>query len=153
MIVLQRRDFLMMGLLVLVVEFLGFIFIPMSLKQTPIVIESTVITLHEKTAIKFEATGYYLGRPYDTITKSGSLVINKGAIKIGEVAVFTIAVDPQVISLGSLVYIDSLGLAIATDTGPKIQGMKVDICFTNSQQALNWGKRKVTLTMIRQGKE
>ena len=153
MIVLQRRDFLIMGLLVLVVEFLGFILIPMSLKQTPIVIKPAVVILHEKITSEFEATGYYLGKPYDTITKSGAFVINKGAIKIGEIEIFTIAVDPQVIPLGSLVYIDSLGLAIATDTGPKIQGMKIDICFSDSQQALSWGKRKVMITMIRTGKE
>lgn len=151
MIILQRRDFLMMGLLILVVEFLGLVIFPTAILRAPIIVEPTTITLQNRVASEFETTGYFIGKPYDTVTKSGTFVINKGAIKIGETEIFTIAVDPQVISLGSLVYIDSLGLAIATDTGPKIQGMKIDICFSNSQQALSWGKRRVMLTMIQQG--
>ncbi|KKK88868.1 hypothetical protein LCGC14_2738860, partial [marine sediment metagenome] len=48
----------------------------------------------------------------------------------------------------SLVYIDSLGLALATDTGKKIKGRLIDICFTDMDEASEWGRRDVKLYML-----
>ena len=44
----------------------------------------------------------------------------------------TIAVDPRVIPLGSLVYVENYGKAIAADTGGAIQGNIIDV-FVNSE--------------------
>jgi 3D (Asp-Asp-Asp) domain-containing protein len=110
-----------------------------------------VVVIREAQRSEFEATGYAIGPPYSTITKLGHPVFNKGSITIGGMDVFTIAVDPKVIPLGSIVYIDSLGMAMATDTGPKIKGMIIDVCFANMQEAMSWGRRKVSVTVLRRG--
>ena len=109
-----------------------------------------VIENHQSTT--FEATGYAIGHPYNTITKNGQPVINKGFMQIGGIDIFTIAVDPKIIPLGSLVYIDSLGLALATDTGKAIKGMLIDICFTNIDDATKWGRRDIQVYVLRRSK-
>lgn len=60
----------------------------------------------------------------------------------------TIAVDPSVIPLGSKVYIDGYGYAVASDTGASIKGNKIDVYFNSYNEACNWGSRKVNLTII-----
>lgn len=121
-------------------------FSPPPTPPTPII----VIENHQSTT--FEATGYAIGHPYNTITKNGQPVINKGFMQVGGVDIFTIAVDPKIIPLGSLVYIDSLGLALATDTGRKIKGMLIDICFVSMDDAIKWGRRDIQVYVLKRSK-
>lgn len=58
------------------------------------------------------------------------------------------AVDPSVIPLGTKLYIPGYGYAVALDTGGAIKGMRIDLCFNNRQDALNWGRRKVTVYIV-----
>lgn len=51
----------------------------------------------------------------------------------------TIAVDPRIIPLGSKVYVEGYGLAIAEDTGGAIKGNKIDVYFPSHSEALQWG--------------
>ncbi|NLZ47521.1 MAG: DUF348 domain-containing protein [Clostridiales bacterium] len=51
----------------------------------------------------------------------------------------TIAVDPRVIPLGTKVYVEDYGFAIAEDTGGAIKGNKIDVYFPSHSQALQWG--------------
>ena len=53
----------------------------------------------------------------------------------------TIAVDPRVIPLGSLVYVEGYGEAIAADTGGAVKGNVVDIYVDSYSEAINWGRR------------
>ena len=59
----------------------------------------------------------------------------------------TIAVDPAVINLGSVVYFEGVdGLVsgyIAEDTGGAIKGNKIDLFFDSHQDALDWGIKEV----------
>lgn len=100
---------------------------------------------------KFVATGYAIGKPYSTITKAGEPLINMGWLNVGGMNVVTIAVDPKVIPLGSVVYVEGIGLGLATDTGRLIKGKKIDICFQNMNAAMDWGKQDVKVYMLRQG--
>ena len=59
-----------------------------------------------------------------------------------------IAVDPKVIPLGSRVWVEGYGYAIAGDTGGAIKGNKVDLFMPNKQDALNWGRRTVTVRLV-----
>lgn len=59
-----------------------------------------------------------------------------------------IAVDPSVIPLGSKVEIPGYGVFIAGDTGGAIKGNKIDIHFSTVQQALNWGRRTITIKIL-----
>lgn len=57
----------------------------------------------------------------------------------------TIAVDPDVIPLGTHVYVNGREY-IAEDTGSGINDHTIDVFFNSHQQALQWGKRTVTVT-------
>jgi 3D (Asp-Asp-Asp) domain-containing protein len=59
-----------------------------------------------------------------------------------------IAVDPSIIPLGTKVYVEGYGYAIAADTGGAIHGYKIDIFMPSRQQALQWGRRTVKVTII-----
>lgn len=52
-----------------------------------------------------------------------------------------VAVDPRVIPLGSLVYVEGYGEAIAADTGGAVKGNVVDIYVDSYSEAVNWGRR------------
>lgn len=59
-----------------------------------------------------------------------------------------IAVDPNIIPLGTKVYVEGYGYAIAADTGGAIRGHKIDIFMPSRQQALQWGRRIVRVTIL-----
>ena len=53
----------------------------------------------------------------------------------------TISVDPSVIPLGALVYVDGYGKAIASDTGGAIQGNIIDVYVNSNSDAISWGRQ------------
>jgi 3D (Asp-Asp-Asp) domain-containing protein len=57
------------------------------------------------------------------------------------------AVDPSVIPLGSHMVVPGYGEAIAADTGGAIIGDTIDLWFPSVRQALDWGRRVVTITV------
>lgn len=59
-----------------------------------------------------------------------------------------VAVDPEVIPLGTRLYIPGYGFAIAADTGSAIVGDRIDLCFNSGWQAINWGVRDVTVFIL-----
>ena len=56
-----------------------------------------------------------------------------------------IAVDPSVIPLGSTVYVEGYGEAIAGDIGGAITGNKIDLFMPEQQDALNFGRQNLTI--------
>ncbi len=61
----------------------------------------------------------------------------------------TVAVDPRVIPLGTKLYIEGYGLAIAEDTGGAVIGNKVDVYFDSYAEAANWGRRQVNVYILK----
>ncbi|MET1248174.1 3D domain-containing protein [Sporolactobacillus sp. STCC-11] len=59
-----------------------------------------------------------------------------------------IAVDPRVIPLGARVMIPGYGVYIAGDTGGAIKGNRIDVHFASRDQALNFGRRTMTITVL-----
>jgi N-acetylmuramoyl-L-alanine amidase len=59
-----------------------------------------------------------------------------------------IAVDPSVIPLGSKVWVEGYGEAIAGDTGGAIKGNKIDVHVPDQGTALNWGRKTVTVKVL-----
>ncbi|TYR78323.1 DUF348 domain-containing protein [Priestia megaterium] len=59
-----------------------------------------------------------------------------------------IAVDPSVIPLGSKVYVEGYGYAVAADTGGDIKGTRIDVFFSDKAQAYKWGRRSVKIKVL-----
>jgi 3D (Asp-Asp-Asp) domain-containing protein len=59
-----------------------------------------------------------------------------------------IAVDPKIIPLGTRVYVEGYGEAIADDTGGKIKGHRIDVAFNTHRKAINWGVKYVKVRIL-----
>jgi 3D (Asp-Asp-Asp) domain-containing protein len=59
-----------------------------------------------------------------------------------------VAVDPRVIPLGSHLYIPGYGSAVAGDTGGAIHGNRVDLGFNSDSDAMQFGRRSITVYVL-----
>nr|WP_033543426.1 G5 and 3D domain-containing protein [Planococcus sp. CAU13] len=59
-----------------------------------------------------------------------------------------IAVDPSVIPLGSKVWVEGYGHAIAGDTGGAIKGNKIDLFMPDRSAALAFGRKQVKIKVL-----
>jgi 3D (Asp-Asp-Asp) domain-containing protein len=59
-----------------------------------------------------------------------------------------ISVDPTIIPLGSKVYVEGYGEAIAGDTGGAIKGNKIDVFIPSQQDAINFGVKQLKVTIL-----
>ena len=56
-----------------------------------------------------------------------------------------VAVDPSVIPLGSIVWIQGLGTFLATDTGSLVKGAHLDVFGLSYAEAIEWGVQERTV--------
>ena len=75
------------------------------------------------------------------ITATGINIRENTGIKV-------VAVDPKVIPLGSKVWVEGYGYAIAGDTGGAIKGNKIDILVHSKAEAYKWGRKKVRIKVL-----
>ncbi|MBC2397852.1 uncharacterized protein YabE (DUF348 family) [Clostridium tetanomorphum] len=61
----------------------------------------------------------------------------------------TVAVDPRVIPLGTKLYIEGYGYAIAADEGTGVKGNFVDVFFDTYKEACNWGLKYVNVYIVK----
>lgn len=59
-----------------------------------------------------------------------------------------IAVDPKIIAMGSKVYVEGYGYAIAADTGGAIRGNRIDVFFPTFRQCIDWGRKSVHIYVL-----
>jgi uncharacterized protein YabE (DUF348 family) len=59
-----------------------------------------------------------------------------------------IAVDPSVIPLGTKVYVEGYGYAVAADTGSAIKGNKIDVFLSSKSAAYRWGSKRVKIKIL-----
>jgi 3D (Asp-Asp-Asp) domain-containing protein len=92
--------------------------------------------------IEVEATAY---TPYDEgmsgITATGINIRKDPNMKL-------IAVDPTVIPLGSKVWVEGYGEAIAGDTGGAIKGNRIDVLKPTKEEAFQWGRKTVKIRVL-----
>lgn len=60
----------------------------------------------------------------------------------------TAAVDPQVIPLGTRLYVEGYGLAQALDVGSGVKGNRIDLFFPTRSEAMAWGVRWVDVYIL-----
>ena len=64
----------------------------------------------------------------------------------------TIAADPAVFPIGTILYIPGYGFGVVADTGSAIKGRKIDLYFETKQQVYDeWGKQTVRVSVLRRG--
>ncbi|WP_431802061.1 ubiquitin-like domain-containing protein [Halobacillus andaensis] len=59
-----------------------------------------------------------------------------------------IAVDPDVIPLGSEVWVEGYGTAVAGDTGGAIKGKKIDVHVSSASEAQSFGRKTVEVKVM-----
>jgi len=59
----------------------------------------------------------------------------------------TLAVDPEVISLGSVVEVNGVNY-VAEDIGGAVNGKHVEIYFSDHNEALEWGRQSLPVYMV-----
>ena len=83
-----------------------------------------------------------------TITVSATGYALRGRTATGiNTAPGVVAVDPSVIPLGTRLLIPGYGEGVAADTGGAVNGNVIDLWFPSHAEALQWGRRTVTITI------
>ncbi|OYD07787.1 3D domain-containing protein [Paludifilum halophilum] len=95
---------------------------------------SRIAGLKYKKSMEGEATGY---------TATGNKTATGTTPSRG-----TIAVDPNVIPLGTRLYIPGYGEGVAEDTGGAVNGNTIDLFFESREEAVQWGRRNVTIYIL-----
>jgi 3D (Asp-Asp-Asp) domain-containing protein len=91
--------------------------------------------------LPFGATAYCKG-----LTTSAGVPVQSGIA----------AADPSLLPVGSVIQMDSLpkkynGIYTVMDTGPAVQGRLVDLYMWSCNEALQFGRRRARLTVLRLG--
>ncbi len=88
-----------------------------------------------------EATAYSYAEPgLSNYTADGTNLVNDPMV---------IAVDPRVIPLGTMIEIPGYGVFRAADTGGAIVGNKIDVHFPTVAQTYNFGRRTITIRILK----
>lgn len=73
-----------------------------------------------------------------------------GRTAMGLIATYGhVAVDPRVIKMGTRVFVEGYGFAIASDKGSAIKGNRIDLCYNSRSTALAFGRKKVRVHVLR----
>lgn len=112
-----------------------------------------MLDLEKYTPVKVIATGYTAGRestgkdpghPQYGITYSG--------VQVRRDLYSTIAADPEVFPLGTILYIPNYGYGVVADVGSAITGNKIDLYYETVDDVFQyWGKQEVDVYIIQQG--
>jgi 3D (Asp-Asp-Asp) domain-containing protein len=84
--------------------------------------------------LKVDAVAYYL--PGSTAL---GVPVRKGVV----------AVDPNLIPLGTKLHVPGYGPGLAADVGYAIKGRIIDLWFPSTAKAQKWGRRTITITVYR----
>ncbi|MED3540514.1 cell wall-binding protein EntC [Bacillus toyonensis] len=116
--------------------------------QQPVAKETETSTPSSSRELRVVATAY-TADPLENGYKAGDQV--KSALGHNLTAnpnMKLIAVDPSVIPLGSKVWVEGYGVAIAGDTGGAIKGNKIDVLMPDKGTSSNWGRKTVTVKIL-----
>jgi len=58
------------------------------------------------------------------------------------------AVDKNVIPMGTRLYVEGYGYALAADVGGAIKGNRIDLCFDTHQEAMRFGRRVLNVYIL-----
>lgn len=90
------------------------------------------------------ATAYYPGpescAPFDDGFTSTGAIAGKGCI----------AIDPKagILKMGQKVFVEEYGYGECNDIGGAIKGWRIDVCFDDLDEALEWGVKLVKVYVL-----
>jgi len=109
---------------------------PVEVVQPVNVVAEEALSVNDADLLEFDATAYCI----PGFTAAG-IATRKG----------TIAADPRILPLGSVVHIragEYSGTYMVLDTGARIKGRKIDIYMPNRREAMSFGRRPVRLKIL-----
>lgn len=91
-----------------------------------------------------ESTGKNKAHPAYGITKSG--------LKVKRDLYSTIAADPAVFPIGTILFIPDYGFGVVADTGSAIKGKRIDLYYETTKDVYEkWGKKTLKVYVIQKG--
>ena len=63
-------------------------------------------------------------------------------------AIGTVATDPEVIPLGTKIWVEGYGEAVAEDTGGAVKGNIIDVYLDTESECWQWGRRMVEVRIL-----
>jgi len=117
-----------------------------------LVYQATVIDSRSVPAATYGAAGGGARLPFvATAYCKGTTTASGVAVRSG-----IAAADPRLLPVGSVVKLDGTpegheGIYTVLDTGPKVQGRHVDLYMWSCHEALAFGRREISLTVLRRG--
>lgn len=95
-------------------------------------------------AMRFRRAAYMEATAYLPTDGNGNGITATGMVARHGV----VAVDPNVIPLGTRLYIPGYGMAVAADTGGAINGNIIDVCVEDYGEAISFGRRTVKVYIL-----
>ena len=89
-------------------------------------------------AMYVSASGYSAYDPGNSKHTASGTLVRHGVI----------AVDPNMIPLGTRVFIPGYGEAVAEDIGGSIKGHRIDVAFDSHEEALAFGRRDLEIIIV-----
>lgn len=92
----------------------------------------------------YESTGKHPDHPSYGITFSG--------VQVKRDLYSTIAADPNVYPIGTVLFISGYGYGVVADTGSAIKGNRIDLYYETVEDVYNqWGKKEISVYMVKKG--
>lgn len=92
----------------------------------------------------YESTGKKPGHPAYGITYSG--------VQVKRDLYSTIAADPKIFPIGTILFIPGYGYGVVADTGSAIKGKRIDLYYNTVEDVYEqWGKKEVEVFLVKKG--
>jgi 3D (Asp-Asp-Asp) domain-containing protein/DNA-binding transcriptional MerR regulator len=101
--------------------------------------------------LQVKATAYSADPDENGGTINGKVLTKTGFSLTDNPNAKVIAVDPDVIPIGSTVWVEGYGYAKALDTGSAIQGNRIDVFINDKEKMHDWGVRTVQVKILTEG--
>lgn len=112
-----------------------------------------VMNLDEYPTAQVVATGYTAGMESTGKTEDDpSYGITYSGVEVRRDLYSTIAADPDVYPIGTVMYIPGYGYGVVADTGSAIKGNKIDLYFETVDDVYSeWGKQELDVYIVEIG--
>ncbi len=104
-------------------------------------------------SVNVTATGYTAGHESTGKTKSHPAYgITKSGLKVRRDLYSTIAADPSIFPIGTVLWIPGYGYGVVADTGSAIKGNRLDLFYNTVDEVYQeWGKKNIDVYIVERG--